>query len=150
MPANRKARTRGDRHDREQPRAVRQLQVESRGAKIEAALADAESGGGHAQQVDELGVGVCDRLDALAPTIGVTNPHVVAAVGVDVLEHRVVEEALQALQPEQRVEHGLRDFVLFVDGQGRATRGKRRAGVAIEGVRDELTPQRLVLRRCSR
>jgi len=61
------------------------------------------------EEVDELAVGVGDGRTPYEPAILVLEPDVVEAKDRHVLHTRVVDQWLKAAEPEQRVEHGLRE-----------------------------------------
>ena len=86
-------------------------------------------------------------IDSLATSIRVADEDVVAPVGVDVLHRRVIEESLQAMQPEQRVEHAASDLVFLAHRQDVPTRGEGLAGDALESIADQLPPKCFLLDR---
>src|SRR6266568_3986426 len=51
--------------------------------------------------IDQRPIGACDRGALLDGAVGVVEPDLVAAVDVDVLDLRVVQQRLQPAQPEQ-------------------------------------------------
>jgi hypothetical protein len=130
--ADRQARPRRDVHDREQPRAVRQPQVQLRLGRVEAPLGPPGPGRGGAQQLDQLGVGVRDRLAPVAAAVGVLEPDRVAPLDVDVGDAFVVEVALQPAEPEQPVERLPGDLVLDVLRQRVEVVAQPPAGLVVE------------------
>ncbi len=113
VAADRHARPGRHGHDGEQARPVGELQGESRRAPVEAALADPDPGRRGAQQLHQLGVGGGDRRHLLPAPVGVADEDLVAAVGVDVLDLRIVQQSLEAVQAEQGVEGGPGQLVLL-------------------------------------
>ena len=113
VPADRQARPGRHRHQREQPRPVRQLQRQPRRAAVEAPLPDPGPGRRGAQHLLQLLVGGGDRLDPFPAAVGVADPDLVAAVGVDVLDRGIVEQPLEPVQAEQGVEDRPGQLVLL-------------------------------------
>ncbi len=123
----------------EAPRkARRESKVEQGSGEVEAALGQAEAGGGQPDQLDELGVGAGDRLDLRATPAGVADPDAIAAVGVDGLDVGLIEEPLEWAQAEQQIVHGPGDFVLVDHRKDLAMASHRRASLHLKCLIDEL------------
>ena len=79
-----------------------------RGCAVVKVRSDAADPGREQLQVlDELLVGVRDRRAGFLAAVGVGDPDLVAAVDLDVLHHRVVDQRLQPAQAEQGRHHRL-------------------------------------------
>ena len=83
-----------------------------------------------ADQLDQVGVGGGDRGGPGDAAVGVPDEHLVAAVDVDVLDLRVIEQRLQAAQAEQRGGDRAGDPLLRGGVQGRLPGPQRRGGAA--------------------
>lgn len=119
-------------HDGRQTRTVRQPQVELRVRGVEGPGRQTGVGAQHLDQLDELLVGLGDRLAAHLAPVGVADEHLVAAVDVDVLDLGVVEQRLEPPHPEQGRVHGGRVLLLGLRVQRRTARVDLGAGVLLE------------------
>jgi hypothetical protein len=88
-------------HHGREPRPVGQPQVELRVGGVERAAGQAGVGREDLDQLDELLVGLGDRLVHELLAVGVADEDPVAAVDVDVLDLGIVQERLQAPDAEQ-------------------------------------------------
>ncbi len=145
MSADRHAWLGGERHEGEQARAVGHLQRQAGRAEIETALADPHAGRRGAQHLDQLVVGVRDRPDSFPPAVRIADPHDVTAVGVDVLDLGVVQQPLEPVQAEQRVEGRPGQVVLLVARHDRGPDGEGLPGAALQRLSDQLSPERLLV-----
>ena len=109
------------RHDREQPGTVRKPQIQLGRGSVKAVLGAAEARRSQPNDVNELLVGVGDRVDLPPCPVAAAHVHRIAAVDVNVGEVSVLQEALQATETEQRVEDRLGELVLNVVVEGRPT-----------------------------
>ena len=109
VPADHHLRPRRRPGHRRQPGPVVQAHVQGRGGGGEGPLVADRARGEELQQLDQLGVGVGHRRARRLAAVGVGDPHLVAAVDLDVLDARVVDQRLQPAQPEQGRHHRVRD-----------------------------------------
>jgi hypothetical protein len=131
VPADRHGRAVADRHHREQPGSVGQLHGQPRAGPVEAPLFQPGAGRDRADQLDQLRVRGGHRADLFGAASGEADPHVVAAIGVDVLDLRVLQVRLEPGQLEQRVEHPPGRQRLGVAVEHRPARGQRRRGLGV-------------------
>ncbi len=86
MPSDGDGRPNGHRHESGEATAIRKPQVELRPRHVEAALRETEPARRRFHQVDQLFVGVGDRLGKLLRPVGICHPDTVTTVDVDVLD----------------------------------------------------------------
>ena len=124
-------------HDRRQPGAVRQPQVQLRIGGVERPAGQARVGGECLDQLDQFLVAFGDRLGHHLPPVGVAEEHPVAAVDVDVLDLRVLQQGLQPADPEQRGVDGGGELFLLLGVERGVPGGDLAAGVLLQHLADE-------------
>jgi len=97
------ARPPAHRHHRKEAAAVGQVQVKIGSARVETVLGHAATCADLAKDVDQFRIGSGHRIARFHAPSRTTDPHAVVTVDVDVLDHRVVEVALESSQAEERV-----------------------------------------------
>ncbi len=108
MPTDHHRRPRGHPRRRGQPRAPIQSQMQPRLRLGELPRVHLRSGRQKDQEVDQLTVGVGDLRPTNQTTVLILQPHIVMAQDHHVLHTLVIDQRLQPSQPEQRIEHRLR------------------------------------------
>ncbi len=101
-PPHRDARTGAHPHHGREPATVRQPKVELRIGRVERPAGQAGVRAEGLDQLDQLVVAVRDRLADDLTAIRVLDEDLVAAVDVDVLDIRIVQQRLQPADAEQR------------------------------------------------
>ena len=128
-----------------QPRAPVQPQVQPRFRLGELPGVDLGAGREEHEEVDELAVGVGDGRTTYEPAVGVLEPHVVVAEDRHVLHAWVVDQRLEAAEPEQRVEHGLGQRRLVMPVESAPPGRGRLLGLLVQELRDDPPAERLLL-----
>ncbi len=131
-------------HHRGQPRPVRQPEIQLRVGAVERPAGQAGVGGEHLDQLDQFVVVLRHGLDHHLAPVRVADEHPVAAVDVDVLDVRAIQQRLQPPDAEQRgVDRGGEIF-LFLRVRRDPPGGDLVAGVILQHLRDE-GPRELAL-----
>ena len=120
--ADRHRRPRAHPHDRGEPRPVGEPDVELRVGRVERPAGQTGVGTEGLHQLDQLVVGLRDRLRPLLASVGVADEDLVEAVDVDVLDLGVVEQRLQPADAEQRGVDAVGEALLLVRRRRRAAR----------------------------
>ena len=101
------------------------------------------AGGQEADELQQLLVGIRHRRTADQGAVHQLQPHPVVSQDDDVLHPVVIHQRLQPAQPEQRVEHRLRQRLLLGPRPRRTPRGHLLLRRRIKQVGDDRPPQLL-------
>jgi hypothetical protein len=84
-------------------------------SRIETTLGEPKARCRRTKRFDKFGVGICNGIDQDLLAVGKCDPHLVAAIDIDVLDVGVIDEGLQSAESEQCVQNSV-DQVLFIGG----------------------------------